>query len=129
MFFVTEKLSKQLSEVQQLVCRQAIPLGPFKFFEGDCPGAEDPQFDDHAWRVFHTGETWGGYDVTAWFRLRLQIPEALRDHRLYVRFQAGPRDGGASTAEAMLFLNGHPLQGIDVWHETAWLPPEEMESG
>lgn len=33
----------------------------------------------------------------------------------------GPRDGGDSTAEALLYIDGKPVQGIDVWHEEALL--------
>jgi alpha-mannosidase len=47
--------------------------------------------------------------------------------KLALRFLVGPRDGGGSTAETLLYVNGWPLQGIDIWHEEAWLPPEHLQ--
>jgi alpha-mannosidase len=78
--------------------------------------------------VFSVGKIWGGYDTVAWFRTRVLIPTGWHHHRLALRFLVGPLDGGGSTAETMLYVNGTPLQAIDVWHEDAWLPPEDMRS-
>ena len=57
-------------------------------------------------------------------RACVPIPKAWRDEKLVLRFLVGPRDGYSSTAETQLYVNGFPLQAIDVWHEEAWLPPE-----
>lgn len=133
-FFIPEKIEKQLAEVQAAVYREIQEIPTFKFCEGDeeamaalgrRPAA--PNFDDSAWQPFQVGDRWGGYDVTAWFRTTVTIPEAWRDGRVYVRLLVGPRDGGGSTAETMLYVEGEPLQGIDVWHEEAWLPPELLQ--
>ena len=70
------------------------------------------------------GQEWGGYDVVAWFRTRADVPEEGLGQKLALRFLVGPRDGGGSTAVSLLYVNGRPLQGIDVWHEEAVLPPE-----
>lgn len=43
---------------------------------------------------------------------------------MILRLIVGPRDGYAFTAETQLYVNGFPLQAIDVWQEEAWLPPE-----
>ena len=66
----------------------------------------------------------GGYDVVAWFRAWVAIPPEFKDKKLALRFLVGPRDGGGSTAETMLYVKGTPLQALDLWHEEAWLPPE-----
>lgn len=124
-----EKIAKLLDELKDAVHRNVYPIERFKFFEGECAGAKRTDFDDHAWHDFALGDLWGGYDKTAWFRATVPIPEQLRDKKLALRFQVGPRDGGNSTAETMLYVNGLPLQGIDVWHEEAWLPPEFAQQG
>src|SRR5690606_34580144 len=31
--------------------------------------------------------------------------------------------------ETLLYVNGEALQGIDIWHEEAWLPPESYANG
>jgi alpha-mannosidase len=130
--FTVEKIGKHLIDVQSAIHREIVPLGGFRYREGDHdtddrPAA--PDFDDSGWQPFEIGSHWGGYDIYAWFRARVTIPAHLRGHKLGLRFLLGPRDGGKSTAEARLYANGQPLQAIDVWHEVAWLPPEVLDSG
>jgi alpha-mannosidase len=127
--FTVEKLRRLHGEVRQTSYREMVPIGPFRFHQGDVPGAERPEFDDRDWAEFAVGDRWGGYDVIAWFRARIQIPEVWHGGRVYLRLRVGPRDGGNSTAETLLYVNGAPLQGIDVWHDEAWLPPEVMARG
>jgi alpha-mannosidase len=126
MIFTLEKLDKQLRDVRAAIHRGVRPITAFKTHDGDCPGAEAVDFDDRDWADFSVGSTWGGYDKVAWFRARVPVPPAWRERKLALRFLVGPRDGGGSTAETMLYLNGAPLQAIDVWHEEAWLPPEAL---
>ena len=121
---VREKIGKTLWEVAQTVHRERHVISSFKYFPGDCAGAEAPEFMDSGWRDFKLGDAWGGYDRVAWFRATLAVPAHLVGKKLALRFLVGPRDGGDSTAETLLYLNGKPLQAIDVWHEEAWLPPE-----
>lgn len=127
--FTLEKLRNQIAELRGLVYRETLPIPAFRFIERDVPGAHRPELDDADWWEFRVGERWGGYDVTAWFRAWVDIPAEWRGGRVYAQFLVGPRDGGRSTAETMLYVNGEPLQGIDVWHEDAWLPPEATAGG
>ncbi len=126
-FFTIEKIAKQLPEIRDAIARERLEIPYFKFHEGECPEASRVDFDDRDWPEFRVGDTWGGYDVTAWFRARVQVPESFRAGKLALRFLVGPRDGGDSTAESLLYVNGSPLQGIDVWHTEAWLPPECLQ--
>jgi alpha-mannosidase len=128
-FYTVEKITKQLPEIRAAVYRGVMSIPEFKFHEGDVPGAERPDFADEAWADFVVGDYWGGYDVVVWFRARVVIPPDWRREKLALRFLVGPRDGGDSTAETMLYVNGRPLQAIDVWHEEAWLPPELLQAG
>ncbi|HSL29857.1 MAG TPA: alpha-mannosidase [Anaerolineales bacterium] len=124
MFFTVGKIQKQLKEIKASIHRERRDILQFKYIESDCPGAQAPGFDDRAWNDFPLGALWGGYDKIAWFRARVPIPGDWRDEKVILRFIVGPRDGYASTAETQLYINGFPLQAIDVWHEEAWLPPE-----
>ncbi len=124
MFFTIGKIQKQLKEIQSSIHREKYDIPQFKFIESDPLGAQAPDFDDRTWEDFLLGGLWGGYDKIAWFRACVPIPKAWRDEKLVLRFLVGPRDGYSSTAETQLYVNGFPLQAIDVWHEEAWLPPE-----
>jgi alpha-mannosidase len=124
MFFTEGKIQKQLKEIKASIHRERQDILDFKYIESDCPGAQAPEFDDQTWNEFSLGGLWGGYDKIAWFRARVPVPPAWRDEKVILRFIVGPRDGYGSTAETQLYVNGFPLQAIDVWHEEAWLPPE-----
>jgi alpha-mannosidase len=129
MFFTIEKVQKQLAEVRSAIHRGIQDILFFKHLEQDIAGAERMDFDDRAWHDFRIGSYWGGYDVTAWFRAWVPVPIEWKNQKIALRFLVGPRDGGGSTAETLLYINGQPLQGIDIWHEEAWLPPEMLEEG
>lgn len=127
MLFTEEKIANQLQEIKQTIHRKKQEIPTFKFLEGDCKGAAAIDFDDKEWAEFSVGDFWGGYDVDAWFRATVPVPESWKDEKVSLRFLVGPRDGGGSTAETLLYVNGSPLQGIDVWHEEAWIPPEHLK--
>ena len=129
MFFIAERIEKYLQEIRESIYRERVQIAKFKYYPGDCPGAQRVDFDDRDWKDFQVGGYWGGYDVTAWFRGWVQIPPRLQDQKLALRFRVGPRDGGSSTAETMVFANGNELQAVDVWHEEVWLPPEVIQDG
>ena len=128
-FFTVEKIAKLLAEIKAAVARDVVPIVDFRYVEEDVRGAEHPDFDDVPWAPFAIGSAWGGYDRVAWFRARVEIPPEWRDERLVLRFLVGPRDGGGSTAETLLYVNGVALQAIDIWHDEAWLPPELTAGG
>ncbi len=77
MFFAVEKIAKQLQDVRLAIHREVHPIVQWKYWEGACLGAHDPQFDDRDWESFTTGDAWGGYDVLAWFRATVPIPSHL----------------------------------------------------
>jgi alpha-mannosidase len=126
MFFTAEKIENQLKEIRETIHRGIQPIPKFKFLQSECLGAEAKDFDDSGWADFSIGDTWGGFDVVAWFRAQVPVPVEWRGRKLALRVLVGPRDGGSSTAETLLYVNGEALQGIDVWHEEAWLPPEAL---
>ncbi|HEX7000547.1 MAG TPA: alpha-mannosidase, partial [Trueperaceae bacterium] len=128
-FFPLEKLSARIAELRTLLARERVPIPSFRYLEGDPPGANEPGFDDSSWQQFPVGSTWGGYDKVAWFRASVAVPSAWARGKVVVRLLVGPRDGGDSTAEALLHANGRALQGIDIWHPEAWLPPDTFASG
>ena len=128
-FFPLEKLSARIAELRTAIPREKIAIPSFRFLEGDPAGAHDPGFDDSSWRDFAVGKSWGGYDKVAWFRTTIEVPEAWREQKVALRLLPGPRDGGDSTAEGLLYVNGRALQGMDIWHTEAWLPPQTYASG
>ena len=124
--FVLEKIEKYLSEdIRPTRHRKAVDIEPWKYLETSMDERIDDaypvDYDDSAWQDFRLWDTWGGYDRVAWFRTKLAVPEDFRGKQLAIRLLPGPRDGGDSTAEGLLYVNGAPVQGIDIWHDEALL--------
>lgn len=126
--FILEKIQKYLAEdIIPTRYREAVDIVEWNYYETamddiqlqNVPYAD---FDDSGFSDFRLWDTWGGYDKTAWFRTVIKIPKSFQDGPIAVKLLPGPRDGGDSTAEALLYVNGSPMQGIDIWHEEALLP-------
>lgn len=124
--FILEKIEKYIQEdIRPSRIRAAVDLENWKYYETSMEEKMDTacaaDFDDSAWQDFKLWDTWGGYDRVAWFRTKVEVPEELIGKTLAVRLLVGPRDGGESTAETLLYIDGKPVQGIDIWHEEALL--------
>lgn len=128
LYFTVEKIEKYISELKSYIYKETKDIPFFQYKEWEFGEVEKeaykPDFDDKNWKKFKVGDYWGGYDKSAWFRASVPIPKEWKNERLVLHFLVGPRDGGGSTAESLLYVNGTPLQAIDVWHEEAWIPPE-----
>jgi alpha-mannosidase len=126
-FFTTQKLNKLLQAVGEAMYRGVAPITELEFRVEQIRDEVFPETE--AWEPFAIAQSWGGPDVTAWFRTTVSMPEGWPEQRLFVRFRLGRREPGQSGPEALLYANGQPLQGIDTHHETAWLPPEVWRDG
>ena len=127
--FVLEKIEKYIDEdIRPSRIREVVDIENWKYFETSMDDRIDdawqPGYDDSAWQDFKLWDTWGGYDKVAWFRTTIRVPESFRGGQVALKFLVGPRDGGDSTAETLLYLDGKPVQGIDIWHEEALLEPK-----
>ncbi len=97
--------------------RQSFDDG-WRFFKGDAPGAEKPDFDDSRWRELSLPHDWaieGPFDSkanphtgalpisgTGWYRKSFTVPDAAKDRYLSIMF-----DGAQNNAH--VFLNGEEI--------------------
>jgi len=132
-YFKLEKIKKYIDEdIFKTRISASIQLVEWKYIETTMEdkinGAFDPNYDDSEWSDFKLSDSWGGYDKVAWFRCKVTIPENFKGKQLAFKGIIGPRDGGGSTAETLLYINGVPIQGIDIWHEEAFLDSSIYEN-
>lgn len=125
-YFTLEKIEKYLKEdIFPSRIREAVEISHWKYFESAMEDRIDDaysvDYDDSGWKDFKLGDKWGGYDRVAWFRADVDIPAHLRGKSLAVKLLVGPRDGGGSTAETLMYVDGQIVQGMDIWHEEALL--------
>lgn len=90
---------------------------------------EDPipleALDSQTWREIQVGEIWGGAWSSAWFQVRITVPEELAGHEIGLWFDC---DG-----EACVWKQGRPWQGltpkVDWYHKAAkYFVPLRKES-
>lgn len=132
--FIWEKIRKYMDEdIWPARYREVVELDEWKYIEHPMDerinDACDINYDDSSWQSFRLWDTWGGYDKVAWFRTSVKVPEVFMDGQTALKLSVGPRDGGESTAEVLLYINGKPVQGIDVWHEEALLDKALFQDG
>ncbi len=125
-YFTSRKLNKLLLTIGEAMYRGVQPITGLEF---RVERIVDEELGDAAWQPIAVGQSWGGPDVTAWFRATVAMPDEWPEQRLFARFRLGRREPGKSGPEALLYANGQPLQGIDTRHDTAWLPPELWRGG
>ncbi len=124
--FVLEKIEKYIAEdIRPSRILESMDIENWKYFETSMDEKTDdafaPGYDDSGWADFKLWDTWGGYDKVAWFRTTISVPESFSGGQLALKMLVGPRDGGDSTAETLLYIDGKPVQGMDIWHEEALL--------
>ena len=92
----------------------------WRFFKGEAPGAEKPEFDDSKWRQLRLPHDWaieGPFDQqlnphtgalpsfgTGWYRKSFTVPESGKGRYFSVEF-----DG--AMANSTVWLNGHEIGG------------------
>lgn len=127
--FQLERIRKYIDEdIFPTRIRASVRMTDWKYTESSMEekinDAWAPDYDDSSWADFRLGDRWGGYDRVAWFRTVVRIPEEFRGQQIVFRAIVGPRDGGGSTAETLCYINGKPVQAVDVWHEEVFLDPD-----
>ncbi len=130
MFFTVEKADRYITDLRPYIYEDRTKIEDFKHWPENAAGAHLPEFDDSQWNDFKVGGAWGGRDQTHWFRTTVTIPEEWRDAKvaLYLAVGAG-ETGGLRGAESLAYINGLPVQGLDVNHAEVLLLPEWMEAG
>lgn len=112
MQLINKKIEARLSTLNGLICNERIPLKleihPEKLpTPGDAEAAE--------YKPISVGDFWGWPDPDAWFHIRVQIPEELDGKAVQVILKLG--------GSSLVFLGGHPFQGIDPEHPELLLTP------
>lgn len=130
MYFTVDKAHRYIRDLKRYVYDDRIEIPRFKACEEDVPHAFRPDFDDSSWSDFEVGSEWGGRDKTAWFRTTVDVPEHWTGRRvaLFAVVGAG-REGGLGGSEALLYVNGRAVQGLDANHREVCLLPEQIGSG
>ncbi len=114
-------LAKKIQTIKDNIYSEITPFELIKFKQGDLPDAKSVKYDDSKWRKFSVGQSWGGRDITCWFRIPLVVPKVASGKKYAVIFQPGKRyffdasqGGDYREYELLVHLDGQPLQSVDI---------------
>ncbi|MCS6835286.1 MAG: glycosyl hydrolase-related protein [Anaerolineae bacterium] len=110
-----ERILQRLDAVlaRAVLQREALPDWQIKAAYHRDTGHYEP-LDPH-WRTITVGESWGGKDVTAFFRRRVEIPPRMAGLPVYLYIYVG--------GDSLLSLNGVPYHGLDPFRNRVLLTP------
>ena len=66
-------------------------------------------------------DIWGGFDQYGWFRCEFTVPDRMEGKELWVEISQDKRDWYAQNPQFLLYCNGAPVQGMDLYHEECML--------
>lgn len=111
-----ERLSKAASRLREERWRKHAPIVSFRTAEdtGEL-GAQPPAAFDAG--ELRTGDIWSGYDRYLWLDATVEVPQDFSGS-LWGRFDFGITGGGGNSGfESLLYVDGHPYQGVDQNHQ------------
>ena len=111
------KLEETISALGSAMRTSVFPVSKVLYAEGS------PDFNDSArLRDFTVDETWGGYDMDAWFRVDFTVPSEMDGKDIWLELHTG-REGkwNAINPQFLVFVNGIETQGMDTAHTTILL--------
>lgn len=118
MFWEYEKLDSRIRELEPFRYRDAFPLSPMEFSTAPDPenGVYPPSAGERS--PVSVGDRWTGRDVYLWLSAQAAFPPSWRGRKLLGRFDFGSTGGGGNSGfESLLFVDGHPYQGVDSRHQ------------
>ncbi|GGO07543.1 alpha-mannosidase [Saccharibacillus kuerlensis] len=132
MFQTEEKLAARITELDKYRYRDAIQLEEWLGLEDEKGenGTFPPVFgkdqsaneDGLQTQVYRIGDHWTGRDRYLWLYRQVEVPAEWAERRVVGRFDFGRTgDFYNSGFESLLFLNGHPYQGVDSNHQEVFL--------
>lgn len=108
-----ERVTLRLDAIRERMVTQRLPLPDWQIkqvYYRDVGHYEDIDVD---WRDIQVGDSWGGADVSAFFRRDITIPDAMDGQRVLLRIYVG--------GDSLLSLDGVPYHGLDPFRDTVLL--------
>ncbi|MBN1451163.1 MAG: alpha-mannosidase [Anaerolineales bacterium] len=104
-FRLEERVEIRLGAIQKRLFTSCKPLDEWLIRQAYYRDIGTYEFIDADWRPIRVGETWGGPNVSAFFRRRIQIPPEMAGQPVTLRCYIG--------GDSLLSLNGVPYHGLD----------------
>lgn len=119
MSFEFERISQLLSDLKGCIMQNCLVSEQVYYADGTMDLSAPERL-----REFNPGDTWGGFDQYGWFHLDFLVPPEYEGEEVWIEVTQDKQDWYAQNPQMLLYLNGHPVQGIDMNHETCLLQKE-----
>jgi alpha-mannosidase len=125
-----EKTRNRIQEFPRFIYEDSIPITNWRVVKATWDERSIPDFTQEALQPFDIGDNWGGPDEWRWFFASCTIPSEWEGQQVALYFFFG-REGEweALASEALLYVNGKPVQGLDTRHQEVELPAEYVVGG
>lgn len=126
MFLTDKKLEARANELKEYRYRDVIPFDSLLMCE-DEQKIVNPivPTDFTGWDEMHVGDNWSGRDRYLWLHKEIEIPASWSGRRVLGIFDYGNTGAGNNSGfESLLYVNGHPFQGVDLNHKEAFFKEE-----
>lgn len=123
MDFLDKRVKGICDELKKLKIKQIFSIDEWEYKEGDFVYPEDTDSPDAPWKPFDTRTMhWYGTDKHYWFKTTFIVPKEMQDKRMWMHVctQIDEWDDGKNP-QFLLFVNGIPIQGIDMNHREVFL--------
>ncbi len=123
MDFLDKRVKVICDELNKLKIKQKFPIKTWQYKAGNFIFPQDAAEDAAAWETFDSKTMhWYGPDKHYWFRTTYTVPDEMdqKPMWMYVCTQIDEWDDGKNP-QFLLFVNGEPVQGIDMNHREVLL--------
>lgn len=119
MFLTIDKFKRRVEELGERRYFGHQCLAPFTSMEGTLP--EDESYHELPEKIegpdFGINDSFVGRDRYLWLEKTVKIPEAQEGCEVAGLFNFGETGGGFNSGfESLLYVDGHPYQGVDTYH-------------
>lgn len=124
MYFTEDRIKRILTELSDYTHYLTQPLPDYKMKQGNFPSSEEAIFDTSEWETLKKDERWGGKNKNYWFCTEFAIPESYDGKPVAFKVSTNRGKEGewdAVNPQFLLYVNGDPVQGLDVNHQEALL--------
>jgi alpha-mannosidase len=120
MWLIREKLARRIPQIGRAAIRATIPLPAVQVRRS--AAVMEPLPGDEGWEALEQGAPWGIPGETVWLRTEVSAPESW--HNTHVLLHLSWEGRGLESVEAIAYLDGQALAGLDEFHRRVLLPPE-----
>lgn len=123
------KVQRRIEEFPKFVYQETKPITGWQMADAAWDEREVPAPGTKELQPFTIGDRWGGPDVWKWFFGKVEVPQEWVGKKVALYLHFGRRgEWDATASEALLYVNGKPLAGLDTNHQEVVLPAQLVEA-